>query len=52
MKRYLSQYQRNADELMQEDELGADSNNELHQAFDKMTGKLNLATSGYAISAC
>ena len=29
MKRYLLQYQRNADELTQEDDLGADSNNEL-----------------------
>ena len=52
MKRYLLQYQRNADELMQEDDLGADSNNELHKAFNKMTGELNLATSGYSISAC
>ena len=32
--------------------LGADSNNELHEAFNKMTGELNLATSGYSISAC
>ena len=52
MKRYLLQYQRNADELMQEDDLGADSDNELHEAFNKMTGELNLATSGYSISAC
>ena len=52
MKKYLLQYQRNADELMQEDDLGADSNNELHEAFNKMTGELNLATSGYSISAC
>ena len=52
MKRYLLQYQRNAEELMQEDNLGADSNNELHEAFNKMTGELNLATSGYSMSAC
>ena len=52
MKRYLLQYQRNADELMQEDDLGADSNNELHEAFNQMTSELNLATSGYSISAC
>ena len=52
MKRYLLQYQRNADELMQEDDLGADSDNELHEAFNKMTGELNLATSGYSIYAC
>ena len=52
MKRYLLQYQRNADELMQEDDLGTDSNNELHEAFNKMTDELNLATSGYSISEC
>ena len=52
MKRYLLQYQRNADELMQEDDLGADSNNEMHEAFNKMTGELNLATSGYSVPAC
>ena len=52
IKRSRLQYQRNVDELMQEDELGAGSNNELHEAFNKMTGELNLATSGYLISAC
>ena len=51
-KRSRLQYQRNADELMQEDDLGADSKYELHEAFNKMTGELNLATSGYLISAC
>ena len=52
MKRYLLQYQRNADEIVQEDGLDAYSNDELHEAFNKMTSELNLATSRYSISAC
>ena len=42
MKRYLLQYQRNADEIVQEDDLDAESNN-------KMISELNLATSGYSM---
>ena len=36
----------------QEGDLGANSNNELHEAFNKMIAELNLATSGCSISVC
>ena len=42
MKRYLLQYQRIADEIVQEDDLDAEYNN-------KMISELNLATSGYSM---
>ena len=55
MKRYLLQYQRNAEEIINyddDDDEYAGTDSDLEDAFKQMISQLNIETNGYAISIC
>ena len=54
MKRYLLQYQRNAEEIINydDDDEYAGTDSDLQEAFKKMISHLNIETNRYAISTC
>ena len=55
MKRYLLQYQRNTEEIINyddDDDEYAGTDSDLEEAFKQMISQLNIETNGYAISTC
>ena len=55
MKRYLLQYQRNAEEIINyddDDDEYAGTDSDLEEAFKQMISQLNIETNGYATSTC
>ena len=52
IKRYLLQYQRYAEEIINYDEPDDDSDIDVEEAFTTMLSQLHLETKGYTISAC
>ena len=52
MRRYLLQYQRNAEEIISYDKSDDDSDIDVEEAFRTMLIQLQINTKGYAISLC
>ena len=52
MERYLLQYQRNAEEIINYDEADDDSDIDVEEAFREMLSQLHLDTKDYAMSVC
>ena len=52
MKRYLLQYQGNAEDIISYDEADDDSDIDVEEGFRVMLSQFHLDTKGYAISLC